>query len=71
MSTRTDNVQNNGVIDLGDGVKATPNGDGSYTVTGGDAEDNGVWLPATEGTENAVEIEAPGTQFDGTWWVKQ
>lgn len=70
MSTRMDNVQNNGVIDLGDGAIATPNGDGSYTVTGGDAEDNGVWFPTTADNPNAVEIEAPGTQFDGTYWTK-
>lgn len=70
MSTSQDRVQN-GVIDLGNGVKATPNGDGTYTVTGGDAEDNGVWYQVPAGTEGAWEMEAPGTQFDGTSWMKR
>lgn len=74
MSTVRDNAQTDGVINLGDGMKATPNGDGTYTVSGGtgeDAEANGVWAPSTADNPDAIEMEAPGTQFDGTWWVKQ
>lgn len=72
MSTAMDNVQNNGVIDLGEGITATPNPDGTYTISGSeDPEDNGVWAPANADTPDAIQMEAPGTQFDGTYWVKQ
>lgn len=73
MSTTTDNTQVNGAIHLGDNIWATPNADGvSYTVSGSDdPEYNGVWFPSDSSNPDAVKMEAPGTQFDGTWWVKQ
>lgn len=70
MSTAKDNTQNNGVIQLEGGAIATPNGDGTYTISGGDPEDNGVWEPANENTPGAEQMDAPGTQFHDTWWVK-
>jgi len=71
MSTARDMSQSNGAIDLGDGITATPNSDGTYTVTGGSADENGVYTPVAEGTEGAIQIENTGTQFDGSWWLKQ
>lgn len=70
MSTAKDNVQNNGAIDMGDGITATPNPDGTYTITG-DPEINGVYAPAEPDTPGAFQVEDTGTQFDGQWWVKQ
>lgn len=73
MSTAKDNVTS-GVIDMGDGAKAVPNGDGSYTVTGA-GEDNGVYYPAgpdTPGAFQITDVEKPQYGFlEGTWWVKQ
>lgn len=70
MSTTTENVQRNGAIQLEGGPVVTPNGDGTYTITGGDAEDDGVWAPSNESNPNVVQMDAPGTQFHDTWWVK-
>ncbi len=70
MSTTTDNTTNSNVVNLGEGIYATPNGDGTYTLSGA-GEYNGVWAPADADTPGAQLIEDSGTQFDGTYWVKQ
>jgi len=72
MSTSTDNVANKS-IDLGEGAKATPNGDGTYTVTGA-GDSDGVYTQTDANTPGAIPIngvEGDLASFNGTYWIKQ
>lgn len=71
MSTTIDKTTTNNAVDLGNGMMATPNGDGTFTVTGAGDGYDGVWAPADSSTPGAQLIEDTGTQYDGTYWVKQ
>ena len=68
MSTATDNIS------LGNGIYATENPDGSYTVSGpGAGEYAGVYEEATADPPGAIII--PGGTVDGfpddTYWVER
>ncbi len=72
MSTARDVVPAGTTINLDGGAIATSNGDGTFTITGGTPDENGVWEPApSPDAPGAEKIDGTGTQFDGTWWVKQ
>lgn len=67
MSTKTETIA------LPEGGVATPNGDGSYTIsgyTGDNAEMNGVWVSVPEGTADAINASELNIGVDG-YFVKQ
>ena len=70
MSTARENTPND-VLDLGNGVTATPNPYGTYTVTGG-GDFDGTWEQVTDMSNippNAVFVGNTGTDLDGTIWA--